>query len=147
VEPEADQEVRGEADELPADEEREQAVADEDAEHRGGEQAEEAEEPRGIRVLLHVAKAEDKDQGPDERDHHAHERRQRVEQPAEAHGAVGERGPQREAGDDERANQAGDGRPRRHSQPAARRERAEARREQGQERDEPELFGGDHVSP
>ena len=50
VEPEADEQIRSEADEFPADEEKQEAVGDEEAEHRGGEETEEAEELLGAVV-------------------------------------------------------------------------------------------------
>src|SRR5579871_2915748 len=90
VEPEPDEQIRREAHQFPAAEKQQEAVRDDDAEHRGGEEAEKAEESRKIFVLMHVAETEDKNQQTDETDHHAHERGERIEQPAEAHRAVAE---------------------------------------------------------
>src|SRR5882672_5099297 len=59
VKPEADEQVRGETYEFPADEEQQEAVGDEQPEHRGGEEAQETEELFEVRVVLHVAEAED----------------------------------------------------------------------------------------
>ena len=84
VEPETDEEIRGQADQLPAHEEQEEAVGDQQSEHRGGEEAEEAEKLLVVGIVLHVARAENEDQQADEGDHHAHEGRQWVEQQAEA---------------------------------------------------------------
>jgi len=79
----ADKQVGGEADQFPANEEQQQAVGDDHAEHGAGEQRQEREEPREIRVRRHVADAVNEDQQADEGHHHQHHRRERIEHPAE----------------------------------------------------------------
>jgi len=112
VEPEPDEEVGGEADQFPANEEQQQAVSDEEAEHRRGKEAQEAEELFEVGVLRHVAGAEDEDQQADEGHHHAHQRGQRVQQPAEAQRPVSEVEPREVVdGVDGRVAERGDERP------------------------------------
>ena len=82
--PEADQQVGGEADDLPTHEEQQEAVGDDDAEHGSGEESEEAEEAGEVFVVGHVADAVDEDQQADEGDHDQHDGGQWVEQPAES---------------------------------------------------------------
>ena len=81
--PKADQQVGGQADDLPADEQQQQAVGDDQPEHGGGKQREETEEAREVLVVRHVAEAVDEDEQANQRDHHQHDRRQRVQHPAE----------------------------------------------------------------
>ena len=81
--PEPDEQIAGQADQLPADEEQEQAVGNDHAEHRRREQGHKAEEPREIFVVRHVADTEDENQQADERNHHQHDGRERVQHPAE----------------------------------------------------------------
>ena len=81
--PEADEEVGGEADDLPAHEEQKQAVGDDHAEHGAGEEREKAEEAGEVLVVGHVADAVDEDQQADEGDHDQHHCGQRIEHPAE----------------------------------------------------------------
>ena len=83
VNPKPDQEIRGKADQFPADEEQKQAVGDNDAEHRGSEEGEIREEAGEIFVLRHVADAKDEDAERDERDHDQHRGRERIEDPTE----------------------------------------------------------------
>jgi hypothetical protein len=84
VKPEADEQVGGETNQLPANKQQQEAVGDQEAEHGGGKEAEKAEEPRKMRILFHVTETEDEDQQAGQRDHHQHECRQRIEQPAQA---------------------------------------------------------------
>ena len=81
--PEADQQVGGEPNQLPTHKEQQQAVGDDDAQHSSGKQRQEAEEPREVFVVLHVANAVDKDQQADEGDHHQHDGGQRIKHPAQ----------------------------------------------------------------
>ena len=158
VEPKTDQQVGGEADEFPADEEKEEAVGHQQSQHGGGEEAEEAEEPGEVRILMHVAGAEDEDQRADEGDHHAHERREWIEQPAEAQrvrsevkpgevvvgvrGGSGKGAFQRETGHDEGGGHGGDGGTGGDDTTAAGRERADGGGRERQRGDEPEIGGG-----
>ena len=91
--PESDQQIGGEPDQFPANEEQEQAVRDHHAEHRGGEEREISEEAGEIFVRRHVADAEDENAKADERDHDEHGSRQRIEHPAEAQRLVAESEP------------------------------------------------------
>ena len=84
VNPESDQQIRREPDQFPADEEKQQAVRDDHAEHRGGEKREIGEEAGEILVVGHVADAEDENPEADERDHHQHRGGERIEDPADA---------------------------------------------------------------
>ena len=84
VNPESDQQIGREPDQFPADEEKKQAVRDDDAEHRRGEKREVGEEAGEILVVRHVADAEDENPQADERDHHEHRGGERIEHPAEA---------------------------------------------------------------
>ena len=88
--PEADEEVGGEADDLPAHEEQQEAVGDDDAQHGSGEEREEAEEAGEVLVVLHVADAVDEDQQADEGDHDQHDGGEGVEHPAELEPLVAE---------------------------------------------------------
>ena len=88
--PEADEEVGGEADDLPAHEEQEQAVGDDDAEHGPGEEREEAEEAGEVFVVRHVADAVDEDEQADEGDHDEHDGGEGIEHPAELEPFVAE---------------------------------------------------------
>ena len=83
--PEADQQVRGESDDLPAHEQQQQAVRDHHAQHRSGKEREKAEEARKILVVRHVADGVDEDQQANEADHHQHHRRERIEHPTQVH--------------------------------------------------------------
>ena len=82
--PEADEEIGSEADDLPAHEEKQKTVRDDDAKHGAGEKGEEAEEAREVFVVLHVADAVDEDEQADEGDHQEHDDGERAEEPADA---------------------------------------------------------------
>jgi hypothetical protein len=69
AEPEADQEVAAEAHQLPGDEDRQPAVAEDEQQHREHEQVEVGEEsPVARRIVGHVADRVDVDQQADRRD-------------------------------------------------------------------------------
>ena len=89
--PEADQQVRREADALPADEQHEVVVGEHQQQHRRDEQVEVAEEPAPARVVLHVADRVDVDQRADAGDQQHEQRRQLVEQ--QVHARPGSRRP------------------------------------------------------
>ena len=91
--PESDEQIGREPDQFPKHEEQEQAVRDNHAEHRGGEEREIREEAGEILVVRHVADAEDKNAQADERDHHQHGGRERIEDKAEAQRLFAEREP------------------------------------------------------
>ena len=93
VNPEADEQIGGEPDQFPADEEKKQAVGDDDAEHGGGEKREVGEEAGEILVVRHVADAENENPKADERDHDQHRGRERIEHPADAQRLVAESEP------------------------------------------------------
>ena len=159
VEPEADEQVAREAHQLPAHEEQQQVVRDDEAEHRGGEEREETEEPREVLVVRHVADAEDEDERADEGNHHHHRRRERVQHPAESDHGVAEGEPvevddlarsravfaerrhERGAGEQEGRAHRTDGQPGRERAARALQQRADARRQQRQHGDEPEVLG------
>ena len=90
MEPEADEEVGGEADDLPAHEQREEGVGDDDAEHGSGEEGEEGEEAGEVFVVSHVAGAVDEDEQADEGDHDEHDGGEGIEDPAELEGLIAE---------------------------------------------------------
>ena len=77
--PEADQQVRADADQLPEDEDHEDVARGDQAEHREAKEREIGEEPRITRVVVHVAHRVDVDQGRDERDHEEHDDAQIVD--------------------------------------------------------------------
>ena len=81
--PEADEQIGGEADDLPAHKEQQQAVCDDDAQHRPCKERQKTEEAREVFIVGHVADAVDEDQQADERDHHQHHCGERIEHPAE----------------------------------------------------------------
>ena len=85
VKPEADEEVGGKAHDLPAQEEQQEAVGDDDAEHGSGEECEETEEACEVFVVRHVADAKDEDERAYEGDHQQHDGGERVEEPADLH--------------------------------------------------------------
>ena len=85
MEPETNQQVTGQAHDFPRDEQEEQVVGNHHAEHSRGEQRQETEKPHEVRVMLHVANAENKNQHAHERHHHQHDRRQRIQDPANIH--------------------------------------------------------------
>ena len=88
--PEADEEVGSKADDLPAHEEEQEAVRDDDAEHGSGEEREKTEEAGEVLVVLHVAGAVDEDEQADEGDHDEHDRGERVEHPSELQPLIAE---------------------------------------------------------
>ena len=75
----ADQQVRGEADALPAEVEHHEVVAQDEQQHRGDEQVELTEEPPPARVVAHVADGVQVDQRADTGDEQHERQRQRVE--------------------------------------------------------------------
>ena len=79
VVPEADQEIGGEADALPAEKELEEIVGRDQRQHGEGEQREIGEEARPGIVLLHVADRIEMHEAGDRGHHHQHHRRQRVD--------------------------------------------------------------------
>jgi hypothetical protein len=83
VEPERDEQVRREADALPAEEQRQVAVTEHQHQHRRDEQVEVAEEQPAPRVVGHVAQRVDVDEQADAGDEQHERGRQRVEQQAE----------------------------------------------------------------
>ena len=82
LEPEPDQQVRRQADALPADVQQQVVVGEDQQQHRGDEQVEVAEEPAPLGVVLHVADRVDVDQRADAGDQQDEDDRQRVEQQA-----------------------------------------------------------------
>ena len=84
----ADQEVRAEADALPAHEEEREVVREDEREHREHEEVQEREVASVALLVLHVADAVDVDERSDERDEREHERRQRVEAERDVDGVV-----------------------------------------------------------
>lgn len=94
--PEADQQVRRQADALPAQEEAHEVGREHEHQHRGDEEVEVAEEPAPPRVVLHVAHRVQVDERPDTGDQQQEERGQRVVEQvhADVHVAGLEPGPQ-----------------------------------------------------
>ena len=76
---EADQQVRREADALPAEVEHHEVVAQDQQQHRGDEQVELREEPPPARVVAHVADRVEVDQRADPGDEQHERQRQRVD--------------------------------------------------------------------
>ena len=91
--PEADEQIRGEADDLPTHEEQQQAIRDDYAQHCSGKERHEAEEAREILVVGHVAHGIDEDEQANEAHHHDHDCRERIEDPAEIDGGGAEAKP------------------------------------------------------
>ena len=91
--PEADEQIRGEANDLPAHEEQQQAVGDDYAQHGSRKKREEAEEAREVFVVGHVAYGIDEDKQADEADHHDHDGGERIEDPAQIDGRGAEAKP------------------------------------------------------
>jgi len=81
--PERDQQVRGEADALPADEQHRVVVREDEREHGRDEQVQVGEEPATAGVVRHVADGVDVDQAADARDQQGEQDRQRVDQQAD----------------------------------------------------------------
>ena len=94
---EADQQEGGDRGELPVDEEHQEAVGDDEAEHGAHEQQDEAEEASELRVALHIAAGIEHDQRADAGDQQREGERQAVEEPGE--GKVEARHPGKAAGD------------------------------------------------
>ena len=82
--PEADQQVRGQADALPADEQHQVVVGEHQQQHRGDEQVEEPEEAAPPLVVGHVADRVDVDQAADAGDQQHEQDRQLVDQQPDA---------------------------------------------------------------
>jgi len=89
-EPEADQQVAAQADQLPADERHEQVVAQHDGEHGEDEEAELPREARRQLVSMHVPGVVDQHDGGEQADDHGHDRAHRVGVGAEAEGEAAE---------------------------------------------------------
>ncbi len=64
--PEPNQQVRRQPHNLPTHKQQQQAVGDQQAEHRPGKQREEAEKPREVFVVVHIGRAVNKNQQPHE---------------------------------------------------------------------------------
>src|SRR4051812_30528559 len=84
MDPKANQQIRSEANQLPADKKQKQTVGNDDTEHRCGEERQVREETAKILVPRHVANAENKDAESNQGDHHEHDRSKRVEHPPDA---------------------------------------------------------------
>ena len=82
--PEADQEIRREADEPPADEEQEQVAALDEHEHREDEERDVREVAALLGVAVHVADRVEDDQPADAADDEHHHRAQRVDEELQA---------------------------------------------------------------
>ena len=85
LEPEADQEVGGEAHQLPAHEADEDVARDDEAEHRRGEEGDEGEVPLVAGVLVHVGDRVDLHHQADERHDDERQRGGAVDQHADRH--------------------------------------------------------------
>ena len=99
LEPEADQQVRAEADALPAHVQEEVVVRQDQQEHEEHEQVQVGEEPPVPRVSLHVADRVDVDQEPDPGDDQDHHRGQDVEAEIRPDREPAHRDPVEEVGD------------------------------------------------
>ena len=84
--PEADEQVRRQADALPAQEQAHEVGRQDQREHRGDEQVEVAEEAAATRVVLHVADGVDVDQRADAGDQEQEQRGQLVVEQVHADG-------------------------------------------------------------
>ncbi len=73
LEPEADQQIRGQADAFPAHVELHEVVGGHQHQHREGEQRQVGEEARAVRIVAHVADAVEMHQRRDGVDHHQHD--------------------------------------------------------------------------
>ena len=89
--PEADQQVRADADQLPEHEDHEDVARGDQAEHREAKERQIGEKSRITRVVVHVAHRVDVDQGRDERDHEEHHRAQVVDGDAQGNRQAGRR--------------------------------------------------------
>ena len=88
VVPEANQQVRGESDEAPADQELHEVATDDEHQHREHEHVHVREEATLLRIALHVSDREDVDQEADARHDHQHQRRQLVEPDVKANAEI-----------------------------------------------------------
>src|SRR5438270_10004 len=77
--PKPDQQIGRKPNQFPKNKKQKQAVGDDDAEHRAREEREISEEARKIPVFSHVADAENENAKSDQRDHHQHRGRERIE--------------------------------------------------------------------
>ena len=153
--PKSNQEVGGEPNQFPADEEQKETVRDDHAQHGGGEKREVGEEAGKILVRRHIADAENKNAQADEGDHDQHGGRERIEHEADpqhlfAKSEPGEilpdtiggrlqRGPKSDERENESNHLSGD---REHSRTAAARIRQAQNQErcrQRHRRDQPEV--------
>ena len=91
LEPEGDEQVRAEPDQLPPDEQHAEAVAEHEDQHRGDEEVEVGEEPTEPGVAVHVAHRVEVDEESDPGDDQRHHRRQRVPQSEASSPAPGSR--------------------------------------------------------
>ena len=87
VVPEANQQVRAQAHQLPGHEEQQQVAGEHHQQHRSGEQRDKREEARLALVVRHIAQREQVDAGRGDRHHHQHRRCSRVD--IVAHGERG----------------------------------------------------------
>ncbi len=78
---EPDQEVAGQADPLPPDDELDQVGRSHQDQHRSGEEGEGGEEPRHPPVTVHVADGVDEHRQPDQADQEVHHDREPVDRP------------------------------------------------------------------
>ncbi len=83
VVPETNEQVGRQADEFPTNKQQQQTVRDHYPEHGGREERQETEETGEVFVVRHVAEAVDENEQTDEGDHDEHDRSQRIEDPAE----------------------------------------------------------------
>ena len=90
MKPEANQQIRRQSHDFPAHEEKQQAVGNDNAEHRARKQREEAEEACEVIVVGHIAQAVNENQQANKRDHHQHHGGQRIEQPPQRHPLIAE---------------------------------------------------------
>ena len=118
LEPEADQHVRAQAHDFPADEQQQQVIRHHQRQHRAREQGDQAEEARLARVVRHVANRVDEDHRTRQRHHDQHDHRQRVDQHAHLEG--GQPGVEPVAGTGEDVLRPGARRRRRDRPPPAR---------------------------
>ena len=79
LEPEADQQVGGEADALPAEEHLDEVVRGHQREHGEGEERQVGEEARPAGIMRHVADRVDVDERRDRRHHDQHHDGQRID--------------------------------------------------------------------
>ena len=79
VVPEPDQQIAAEPDALPAEEKLREVVGRDQRQHGEGEQRQISEEPRPVRVLVHVADRIEVDERRHRRHHHQHHRGERVD--------------------------------------------------------------------